>query len=542
MQRIVGPVPGNRHRNGTVTRRGAMVLSGGAAMAAGLPAAAQDTTEEAPAEAAPQSSDLVTDGQPFDYDRLTDEMRRRATGSYEPPATVEREIADLTYDEFRRIQVNDERARWAEDEGRFRLLPYHVGWLFQEPVTLHEVVDGTVRPMDFSTEDFIYPEGLGFEDGETLPGVAGFRLNFPLNTAGKYDEVISFLGASYFRALGMGNLYGLSARGVAVNSGLPGGEEFPRFSDFWMERPAPDARSVTIWAALDSPSLTGAYRFVVSPGRETVMEVEARLFFREGVEQLGMAPLTSMYFLGPNDHGFDDYRPRVHDSDTLVMDAGEGRLVRPLQNPPRIANSYLGAVNPRAFGLLQRTRGFDQYLDVGAGYEKRPSLLVEPIGDWGSGTLRLIEFPTDLETNDNIVAFWIPEQAPQAGGELTLGYRLHWGTDVLPDRPELAQIERTLAGMGGVAGVEPKNDRRKFVIDFSGGHLMEPDLEETVQENVSASGGEITQSILEHVGGGLWRLVIEVTGEPGNVVEMKAALEAGTERLSETWLYQWMPE
>jgi len=482
---------------------------------------------------------------PFSFDRLIERARNAAQAEYQPPEALGAPFSDLDYDDYRNIQFRPENAVWQAEEAEFVLHAYHPGWLFDGTVPLFEVEDGRARPIKFTAADFNYYGSARdtIPEGAALPGVAGFRLNAPLNSADRFDEVVSFLGASYFRALGQGNRYGLSARGLAVNTAVSGEEEFPRFSAFWLERPDPASGEVTFYAMLESQSVTGAYRFVLRPGETTTMDVELHLFFRQDVRQLGIAPLTSMFLFGPNDGGpFDDYRTRVHDSEALVLNLGESTLVRVLANPPRLANSYFGAQSPGPFGLVQRHRDFDDYLDAGAHYEARPSLMVEPLNDWGAGTVRLIEIPSDLEANDNIVAFWIPEGNFAAGDTYQTSYRLHWGMTPPGARSERARILRTLGGFGGVAGVEPRRDRRKFVIDFQGGMLGEPQGESEVEARVSVANGTLEEQVLQYVEGpdGLWRLVLEVRAEAGAVTELKADLVAGDRTLSETWVYQWM--
>lgn len=474
-------------------------------------------------------------------------MRLEALSDPLPAKTVDGFLSELDYDDYQRVAYRRDRARWTDTNARFRLNAFHPGWLFRELVDVNEIVDGQEQPLHFSTADFEYHDPkTGVPEDFELPGVAGFRLLNPVNRADKYDELLSFLGASYFRALGQDTLYGLSARGLAVNTGHSDGEEFPRFSAFWLERPSDGAQSVTIYAALNSQSVTGAYRFTVTPGENTVMDVTARLFMRRDVAQLGIAPLTSMFLYGGGDRlGFDDYRPAVHDSEALVINMASGEtLYRPLKNPARLAGSYLGAENPRSFGLVQRTRDFDEYLDAQAHYERRPSLMVEPLGDWGRGTVRLMEIPSELEGNDNIVAFWTPDAPATAGSRIEVSYRLHWGLTPPGDRSlQRAQILRTRAGKGGVSGVEGGADRRKFVIDFQGGRLRELPADAEVKPNVSAVRGEITETVLSRIDAtDIWRLVIEVKAEARTAVELRAHLAGYDEVLSETWLYQWVKE
>jgi glucans biosynthesis protein len=479
---------------------------------------------------------------PFSFETLTEDARARAAAAYEAPYRDDAFAEGLGYDDYRRINYSPERARFAEEGSRFRLAAFHLGWLFAEPVHLYEVADGTARLMSFTTDDFLYYDGLPFIEG-ALPGVSGFRLASPINRPGAFDEVIAFQGASYFRALGRGNAYGLSARGLAIDTATGRDEEFPRFSAFYVEHPVPGSNTATIYADLDSRSVAGAYRFLVTPGEETHVEVTARLFFREEVEHLGVAPLTSMFLYDDTDRtAFDDYRPRVHDSDGLRVTRASGDVLwRALKNPPRLANSYFRETNPRAFGLHQRDRDYEDFQDAGAHYHERPSLEVEPIGDWGEGVVRLVEIPADLEIHDNIAAYWLPDGTVAAGGEREYAYRLRWG--MLPPRGgELAYVASTKAGVGGVSGVPSDGRMRKFVVDFLGDRLggLPPDAK--IEANVAISRGTAATEVLSKVPGmDMWRLAIDVAPEGDAPVELVAFIEGFGERLSETWLYQWIP-
>ena len=493
----------------------------------------------APQDAAPQDP-----GTPFSFDLLTEEMRLLAASPQVPPVKPASFLDQLTYDDYQKIKFRDKAARWNTPESHFRVFPFHMGWLFEEPVLIHEVEGGVSRLMHFSTDDFEYIGDLAARVPEhvELPGVAGFRLNAPLNRADLFDEVVAFLGASYFRALGRGNAYGLSARGLAINTGLAAGEEFPRFSRFWLEKPAPFALEVVVHAALESASCTGAYRFVLRPGRDTEIEVTARLFFRTEVEEIGVAPLTSMFlFSEKNRSAFDDYRPNVHDSEALMITRQDGDVIwRPLNNPTRLTGSYLGEENPRAFGLIQRDREFAAYQDAQAHYEKRPSLVIEPRGDWGKGAVRLVEIPTDLEANDNIVAFWVPEAKVVPGEMREFSYLMRWGMMEPTWDADLAFVLETRSGVGGVSGVETDGSR-KIVVDFAGGLLamLPPDAE--VEAVVNLSGGEVVSQALSKVEGQpVWRLVIDAKGPQDAVVEMGAHIRGYGRKLTETWLYQWI--
>lgn len=494
--------------------------------------------EAAPADvAAPQT---------FSFDLLSDVMREKAGREPQAAPAVADFLTSLTYDDYQKIVFWPDRARWNFPGSDFRVHAFHMGWLFREPVNVFEVVDGMAVPMGFSTEDFEYRGDLKARvpEGFTLPGVAGIRLNSPLNRPDLFDEVVAFAGASYFRALGRDNFYGLSARGLAVNTGLSSTEEFPRFSAFYLEKPQPGAGTVTVYAALESASVTGAYRFVITPGEETVIDVTARLFFRAGVEQLGVAPLTSMFLYSEvNRSGYDDYRPQVHDSNGLRIVREDGDVLwRALNNPKALASTFIALTRPKSFGLYQRDRDFQHYQDAEAHYERRPTCVIEPQGDWGEGSVRLVEIPSDLEVNDNIVAFWVPKATVAAGDMREFDYRMRWGMLDEDDGGDLAVVHETRAGHGGNAGVSEKPDTRKFVVDFRGGLLARlPEDNGEVQPVVSISNGKAQVTTLSKVrDSNIWRLVLDVASEPGAVVELSAHIAGYGRKLSEVWLFQWV--
>ena len=484
---------------------------------------------------------------PFSFDGLKRDMKARAAIPDTPPKPLGSFLGALSYDDYRNIYFRPEAATWARTNTRFRLEAFHPGWLFQEPVRLHEIIDGKARPLTFSTGDFEYRNEVGekIPENASLPGVAGLKINTPLNTVETYDELITFLGASYFRALGAGNSYGLSARGLALNTWQSGPEEFPRFTAFWIQQPATEDSAIEVYAAMDSASLTGAYRFVIAPGADTVIDVEAELYFRETVAQLGLAPLTSMfYFAEHSERRFDDFRPQVHDSDLLRMVRASGDvLVRPLNNPPRVSNSFFADDEIIEFGLVQRDRDYEAYQDAGAQYHNRPSVMVDRVGDWGPGKLRLIEIPADLEIDDNIVLLWVPDAAPQAGETRNYRYRMHWGALPADGSGELAYVRSTRTGVGGASGVPVDNPNlRKFVIDFEGGALGGLDPEAKVFPVVTASSGEISNTVLHKIEAAdhRWRLFFDIDGQEADLIELMAHVADNERKLSEIWLFQWM--
>lgn len=510
-------------------------LAATAAIASTFPLRLSAQESGTPADAAPQQ---------FSFDILSEEMRLLSTEPHRVPEPVGGFLAELDYDDYRLVRFRPDRMRWASETSTLALAAFPMGWLFKEPVILYEVAGGMATEMRFTTEDFEYVNDLGdrIPPMTDMPGVAGFRLHHPLNRPDVMDELVAFVGASYFRALGRGSAYGLSARGLALNTATATGEEFPRFSRFYMER-GTGPGLITIYAALESPKVTGAYRFVFFPGATTTIEVTARLFFREDVEELGIAPLTSMYLYSEKNHTqFDDFRPKVHDSDGLRILRADGEAIwRPLNNPPRLSGSYFPETAPRSFGLHQRERDFEQFQDTEANYHRRPSLDIEPMGDWGNGHVRLVEIPSDLEANDNIVAYWVPEAPARAGDSREFAYRMHWGDLPLDPADPIAHVEVTRAGHGGVAGVEIEDGLRKFVIDFRGGFLDRLGAEAEIAPVVTVANGEVISNVLQRVPqNGVWRLFIDVRAEDDAVVELSAHLAGYGRKLTENWLYQWI--
>jgi glucans biosynthesis protein len=530
----------NSLRQSTLSRRGFIAaLAASTTLAFSSKAIAEDDEAEA----------SNTAQEPFSFEILIDQMRGLAKQDYVKPAQLGEPFSELNYDDYRKIQFNPRRARWNDKDSQFQLHGFHPGWLYRETVALYEVNEAAARPISFSADDFKYYEGMKtkIDPHMQLPGIAGFRVNNTLNRLDKFDELMAFVGASYFRALGRGNAYGMSARGLSIDTGLSTGEEFPRFTGFWVERPAPNSGVITLYAALDSPSVTGAYKFVVDPGEDTVMDVECKLFFREDVKQLGIAPLTSMFLYSHvNRSDFDDYRPQVHDSDGLLIERKNGdKAWRALSNPKRLSLSYFSEHNLKAFGLYQRAREFDDFQDVGARYHERPSVRVELIGDWPNGSVRLLEIPADIEADDNIGAFWSPDKSPKAGDELTFAYRLHWGGLSPKPTSELAFVDATRSGVGGFSGVsDPDTNVRKFVIDFAGGSIAslpyDPDKELPIKPVVTASAGEIKNVVLFKVSGkDLWRLVFDLDSKSELLLELTAHIAGYDSKLSEVWHFQW---
>jgi glucans biosynthesis protein len=475
----------------------------------------------------------------FNFDDVAQRARQLASSAYKTPETkLPAELENLTYDQFRDIRFKPSRMMWRASHLPFELAFFHQGLFFKQPVKINELAPDGPHEIAFDPSMFDY--GATRIDPRRTRGIgfSGFRVHYALNTPKYKDEVLVFLGASYFRALGKGQRYGLSSRGLAVDTGLASGEEFPRFVEFWIQRPSPSATELTVFALLDSRRMTGAYRFVVKPGVDTVMDVKSRLFLRENVPKLGLAPLTSMFFFGENQRsGNEDYRPEVHDSDGLSIASGTGEWIwRPLVNPRRLLVTSFALTNPVGFGLMQRDRGFDHYEDLEARYDLRPAAWVETKGAWGAGKIELVEIPNPNETNDNIVAYWLPDKQPSPGVPYDLEYRLLWQKDAAM-RPPSSWVSQTRRGRGYV---RDDDGSVGFLIDFDGPALrkLAPDaiVEDVVTPDTNA---EVVEHFVHRndVTGG-WRVSLRLRRlDEAKPVELRAFLRSGGNTLSETWSY-----
>jgi len=494
-------------------------------------------------QAARQPAPAASQQQPFGFEDVWQRAQELARSPYQPDRPeLPQVFKDMQYDQYRDIRFRPEKNLWTLESLPFQLQFFSRGFLYADRVTINVVDNIGPRMVPFSGDLFDFgknqvpprlPQNMGF---------AGFRVLYPLHTDERLDEIAVFLGASYFRAIGQHQNYGVSARGLAIDTGLEKPEEFPVFREFWIRKPGRGDTAITLFALLDSPRTTGAYRFVIQPALQTTVDVKARVLMREAVEKLGIAPLTSMFYHGEvTERYMDDFRPEVHDSDGLVIESGRGeRIWRPAVNPVRLQITPFEVENPRGFGLMQRDRDYDHYQDTEAVYHSRPSVWVETKGEWGRGHVELVEIPSPSERNDNLVAYWTPAVSPEAGQSLDFEYRMHFGLN-----PEARLLGgRALATRIGAGGTDvPDHSRRKFVIDFTGQSLkrLNPDAE-NIEPVCNTSTGEIAQAVAHHnrfTGG--WRLFFELLPEEGQSTDLRCFLRRGQDVLTETWVFTWVP-
>jgi glucans biosynthesis protein len=490
----------------------------------------------------------------FGFDNVAGIARKRAAQPWKaisdkPGSNLPPELRDITYDQHRDIRFKPDQALWRDASLPFETMFFHLGLYQTEPVLINEITPEGVKHIAYDRSRFDYGKNTFNPDNWGDLGFAGFRAHFPLNSPDYKDELVVFLGASYFRALGAGQGYGLSARGLAIDTVGGSSEEFPRFSEFWLQRPAADDKSLTIFALLESPRATGAYRFDITPGKQTTTKVTARVYLRAGTTapaMLGIAPLTSMFFFGENQPNLDDFRPEVHDSDGLMVATGEGEwLWRPLQNPKEKTVTSFATTNPRGFGLMQRDRKFVNYEDSEARYERRPSAWVKPLGDWGPGRVELVMLSTPDETHDNIVAYWVPAKLPAAGAPLDFSYELHWQGDA-PQQPPNGHVVQTRRGIGfNRLSAEELRTQTQYVIDFAGPSLQDLPANAPVRAVASTdANGRVTESLVyRNAATGAWRMTLRVQRiDPARPVELRAFLQHVNDIVSETWTNIILPE
>ena len=514
----------------TTTRRDVMAWALGS-----LPVAIFSGRIDAAGAAAPAAAVPQTDGAGvrFEPHLLRGRARAMAGQAFVPASTkLPKGFEDLNYDRYRAIAFRPEDAFLREGPGPFRIEWMPRGFLYRDLVEFDVVEDAQASRIAQYDGCFVFPPDVPPpKDGEVL-GWSGIRVKAPINRPDVAEEFVVFQGASYFRGVGRGNVYGTSARGLAIATADPQGEEFPLFREFWIEKPKSDGNLLVIHALLDSPSVTGAFRISIVPGETTTTSVEAALYPRVDLDKVGIGALTSMFLFAPNDRkGFDDFRPAVRDAEGLAFLTAAGEHCwRPLSNPQMLQVSVFGDTNLRGFGLMQRQRSFFEYQDMEAAYEKRPSAWVEPLGDWGAGKVILVEIPTKEEIHDNIVAFWRPDDPLRKGGEYLYSYRIHWGMDG-PVQMDLARVSATLEGGG--------DEERLFIVDFVGS-TIEAAKPEDLKAEVSCRPGTVIEPVIEanpHTKGLRLAFRIKVGSEP--LVEIRARLMRGADPTTETWLYRW---
>jgi glucans biosynthesis protein len=423
---------------------------------------------------------------------------------------------------------------------------FHPGYLYEEPVRINEFVSGHVQDIRFVSDFFDYGNLRFKQQIPASTGYAGFRVLCGLNEPNVMDELGAFLGASYYRLLGKGQRYGISARGLALDCGEANrAEEFPLFTDWWLGKPTGKDQPLHLFGLLDSVSCTGAYEFRIRPGETTIADVDSIVYFRERelvseadtnrlpINTIGAAPLTSMFWFGPaSEARFNDYRPAVHDSDGLLMSFGNGEILwRPLDNPPRLVHQRFATTNLTGFGLLQRNRNFSAYQDLFNLYNETPSLWIQPRGAWGDGDLNLVELNTHYEGLDNIVAFWSPRQHPTPLQPMRFDYTEYWTSETDMVLSANKVISTMIGGATGSATV------RQIAIDFEGPRLAAIPRGRAPQAVASCSdnGDILDNQVVQIPGTSNWRAMLKVDRANENPIDIRCTLTYEGKPVTETW-------
>ena len=502
-------------------RAGKLVGLGVAALCFATTVGAQTTTRlSAPERAAV----------PFDRDVLLARAAELSKQPYVDPIRRNAPELKLNYDQYRSIRFRNDAAIWSGENRSFTVDLFYPGFIFNVPVNINLVVSKMARRVVFTNDLFESDANALVATGPDA-AYSGFRVRTPLNRPDVMDEFLVFQGASYFRAVARGQQYGLSARGLAVRTARAEGEEFPAWTDFWIERPPQKAERVVIHAILQSRSVVGAYTFAARPGNDTVIDVDATLFARTELTAFGIAPLTSMFlFDSSNRARFDDYRTAVHDSDGLQIVNGRGeRIWRPLANPASLQISAFLDDNPKGFGLLQRKRRFEDFEDAEALYHQRPSLWIEPKGEWGAGHVELVEIPSDREIHDNVVAYWQPKVPLAPGQKASFSYRARFTAEPLD-----ATLARVVATRSGAS--LQNQDQRSFVIDYRGRGTPPADL----KPEVWSSAGAVLNARAHLIDGtDIYRASFELDPGREDIIELRLVLTSNGKPWGETWLYRW---
>jgi glucans biosynthesis protein len=473
---------------------------------------------------------------PFDPAMVTETARNLAMQPYKAlPADLPDAFKTLTYEQYVAIHLRPGASLWANDNIGFAIEPLHRGFIFSTPMQINLVANGEARRLTYDAALFDFgkrapPANLGDI------GFSGFRVLAPLDHGG-FFEIATFQGASFFRAVGRGLDSGAMARALSIRTADPRGEEFPALRSVWIERPSIAASALIIYAIIDSESVTGAYRFTLRPGEATLIDTECTLFARSTLDHYGIATMSAIHLSGAIDQTRnDDLRPAVAEIDGLQILTGMGEWIwRPVSNPLTLQTSTFVDENPRGFGFLQRDRNFDHYQDDDQHWENRPSLWIEPIGDWSFGGVQLLEIPTDSDVNDNIIAYWRPKQPLNAGAEISFAYRQFWCASP-PERPYLATVALTRSGRGSSL------KRHRFLVEFSGANLRSIKNPDEIKPNLTASPGSIVFVRTFYVRAKtICRVLFDLDPGGENFSELRLVLEAGGKPISETWVYRWTP-
>jgi periplasmic glucans biosynthesis protein len=477
----------------------------------------------------------LQNGDVFSFDKLRDLASTLAKKSYEQPNTeLPSELEGLTSEQYKNIRTRDTANVWLGKSHGVILEPLTRGFIYRAPVQISVIESGRIRTLNFDPKQYEYGRAVTLENISNL-GLSGFKLRGSFNTGNAATDFAVFQAASFFRAVSKGQNFGVMARGLAIGPAEPRGEEFPFFRAFWIEEPQGTGQ-IHIYALLDSPSCTGAYRLVFSPGENTTTDVEATIFARADMSHMGIAPMTSMFYFAPNDRrNIDDVRPAAHESNGLAMLSGKGEWIwRSVQNPETLQISAFVDENPQGFGLMERERSLSGFEDDDQHFERRPSLWVEPLKPFGQGVITLLEIPTDTDVHDNIMAYWRPKEPVKAGTSKDFSYKLHWCWSP-PRAPSHAKVSQVRTGRSS-------GRRRKTMVEFAAPATWATEAPAGLRASLSSHPVPVSEPTITYIEAER-RVRVTFDFDPASetAVELRLVLMAESGVVSETWLYRWTP-
>jgi len=517
----------------------------------------------------------------FTFDKVQTTAQQLSQKPFVPlPDRLPPQIKKLTPAQELGIFWNDKYRLWRKNGLPFQIDFYHLSNECATSPKIDMVDNHGARALAYSPNFFNYQVPLN----PPLPpdlGYAGFYVRYPINKPDSLDGFFSALGASYFRVMAGDQVYGLSARGLAMNVGVAGKpEEFPEFKEWWLHQPDPNANQLVLDALLDSASVSGAYEFKLRPGAVTSVDVHAVLFFRKKVDWIGIAPFSSMYLYGENaSNHFGNFHPEIHDSDGVLLNTGKGDWRwRPLEQEPFLQTYQFSDENPKGFGLLQRDRDFQHYQDMDLKYNVRPSAWVTPHGNWGKGSVILSQLPSNNPNTDNVILFWHPDQLPKAGDRMDLDYTIDfymndaarpplafsnatWVISPAPPPPPAPPVAPKGAKLGVAATSVPPpppppsptppvgTTPVQFQIDFAGNGIeaIPADKPPILYLHCDPPQTFVRESSLQKIGyGNSWRATFTIIPFKRNVpTELQCRLLQAAQPpnnpppLSEEWTYTW---
>jgi glucans biosynthesis protein len=468
---------------------------------------------------------------PFAPDAVLKAAAQLAAQPFKPPsAPLPSVFSGLTFEQYASIRRVPGTAIWADDKLGFSLEPLNRGFVYTTPIEINIVENGLSQRVIYDPADFDF--------GKLQPPAAVRDLGFSglriLRSSDEgFQDAAIFQGASFYRSRARGQNFGVTARGLAIRTGDEPGEEFPLFREFWVERPTPASNTLTMYALLDSESMTGSFRFTIRPLETTIIDTEMTLIARAATDKLGIGAMAGDYLFSGLDHRrTDDWRAAVYEITGLQALSGQGEwLWRPVCNRETLQISAFSDVNPRGFGLLQRSRSFDAFYDDEGRWELRPTLWIEPIGDWGEGDVRLLEIPAASETNANIIAQWRPKGGIAAGKSQSFAYRQFWCWTP-PSKPPLAVCMSSRAGKF--------NGRPRFTVEMTGDVFADPLKAAAAAADIQANPGKIASiRLYPYKDRRSVRAVFDLDPGSETFSELRLTLKIDNQAISETWLYRW---